>query len=68
MRSLLGAALVVCVLLSASIVAESSQASANSETRYTVTNSFGGRWHGHISEYHEDVIAWKGIQYVVKAF
>lgn len=64
MRSLLSAVLVAWVILSVSLAAASSEVSSNGKTRYTVTNSFGGRWHGRISEFHEDVIAWNGIQYV----
>ena len=51
-------ALAVVALTSAASVGKSA------DDKFTVTNPAGGRWHGHLSEFNDDVIAWKGIQYV----
>lgn len=35
-------------------------------TKYSATNSLGGRWDGHLMADNPDVIGWLGIEYVLR--
>lgn len=54
----------LALLMSVALMLGASVSASTGETEFTATNPHGGRWQGHISEFHEDMIAWKGIEYV----
>lgn len=51
-------------LIGALLLALPSNGISLETNEFTAANRAGGRWYGHLSEVHHDVIAWKGIEYV----